>query len=583
MITISGLKKKSLSNYKFIDLFAGIGGFHYALTSLGAKCVFASEWDKHAAETYKVNFGIEPKGDITLIHESQIPSHDILCGGFPCQAFSVSGKQKGFEDTRGTLFFDIARIVDYHKPKVLFLENVKNLAKHDEGKTLATIIKTLENLNYSVFTKVFNASHFGLPQNRERVYIVAFENSIDSKKFKFPAATNEKVCLENILENNPSNAKVIVRNDIEIYKNYTSKPSLFGDFELLNKPIQIGKVNKGGQGERIYHILGHAITLSAYGGGVGSKTGLYMVGDKIRKLSPRECARVQGFPDSFILNKADTQSYKQFGNSVSINVLQNIILEIEKILNSNNMNKEQLHGSQTAKNGFLNEDDIVNKFNNWNNDTDSQKWLLIMQYNLEEIEYVKAVKLSGYKTDVQAQVTIKLKDAIDVQNLQVKLVSNLKGFNQIDKRWTDKYIELWAMPDNIASIFKRYTGEIAPTVKNPKDERRMFANEFTDCEQKDALEWLNNNKTLIVSDILKGRGQFAAEWMLVAQKLHKDSRWILKPMNYCLNHYSNGEVVITNQGNFRIAKIGMQRKGGDGGRETAKMLQFKINPAELFD
>lgn len=335
MIEIPKSKTKSLSKYKFIDLFAGIGGFHYALSSLGAKCVFASEWDKHAAETYKINFGLEPKGDITLIEETTIPHHDILCGGFPCQAFSVSGKQKGFEDTRGTLFFDVARIVNLHKPKVLFLENVKNLAKHDEGKTLKTIIKTLENLEYTVFTKVFNTSTFGLPQNRERVYIVAFNNKLNSEKFTFPTPTNEKVCLETILEKKPDNAKVIVRNDINIYKKYEAKKTLFGDIELLNKPIQIGKVNKGGQGERIYHTLGHAITLSAYGGGVGSKTGLYLVKDKIRKLSPRECARVQGFPDTFILNKTDTQSYKQFGNSVSINVLQNITLEIEKILTEN--------------------------------------------------------------------------------------------------------------------------------------------------------------------------------------------------------------------------------------------------------
>lgn len=335
MIEIPKTKNKSLNKYKFIDLFAGIGGFHYALASLGAECVFASEWDKHASETYKNNFGLEPNGDITLINETEIPKHDILCGGFPCQAFSISGKRKGFDDTRGTLFFDIARIVNHHKPKVLFLENVKNLAKHDEGKTLTTIIKTLEELEYTVFNKVFNASNFGLPQNRERVYIVAFRNNINSKKFKFPTPTNEQVCLENILEDNPTSAKVIQRSDINIYKTYKAQNSLFGEIELLNKPIQIGKVNKGGQGERIYHPLGHAITLSAYGGGVGSKTGLYLVKDKVRKLSPRECARVQGFPDEFILNKTDSQAYKQFGNSVSINVLQKIILEIQKTLETN--------------------------------------------------------------------------------------------------------------------------------------------------------------------------------------------------------------------------------------------------------
>ena len=328
-------KKDTLSNYTFIDLFAGIGGFHLALSSFGAKCVFVSEWDNFAAETYEINFNIKPFGDITKINEQEIPKHDILCGGFPCQAFSISGKQKGFEDIRGTLFFEIVRIANYHKPKVIFLENVKNLSKHDDGRTLSTIIETLEKLNYKVYTKVFNASNFGLPQNRERIYIVAFNKIINSDKFQFPLYSNESVCLEDILEVNPKNAKVIKRTDIEIYKNYIPQNSLFGETELLNKPIQVGKVNKGGQGERIYHPQGHAITLSAYGGGVGSKTGLYLINDQIRKLSPRECARVQGFPESFIINKSDSQAYKQFGNSVSVNVLQKILLEIEKIIKIN--------------------------------------------------------------------------------------------------------------------------------------------------------------------------------------------------------------------------------------------------------
>ncbi|MFN3640045.1 MAG: DNA cytosine methyltransferase [Flavobacterium sp.] len=322
----------SLHKYSFIDLFAGIGGFHLALQSMGAHCVFASEWDKWAAETYEKNFHVKPSGDLTQIDEKEIPHHDVLCAGFPCQAFSISGKQKGFEDTRGTLFFDIARIAAYHKPKVLFLENVKNLVKHDGGNTLKTITNTLKELGYTVITKVLNSSHFGLPQNRERIYIVCFHQSIASESFTFPIPPNIPVCLQDILESEPKNAKIIEREDIEIYRDYTVSGSLFSEIELLNKPIQIGKVNKGGQGERIYHPLGHAITLSAYGGGVGSKTGLYWVNGKIRKLSPRECARVQGFPDHFILSPMDTQSYKQFGNSVSVNVLQHILLEINKVL-----------------------------------------------------------------------------------------------------------------------------------------------------------------------------------------------------------------------------------------------------------
>lgn len=247
------------------------------------------------------------------------------------------------------------------------------------------------------------------------------------------------------------------------------------------------------------------------------------------------------------------------------------------------MNDKQKLGSNTAKNGFKNEDDIVEKFNNWKNDTDAQEWLILMSYKLSEIEFVEAIKISRRKTDVQVQVTIKLKKAIDVQNLQVKLVSNPKGFNQIDKRWVDSYTELWNIPENILSILKRYTGEVSPSITNLKDNRRMFASEFTQNEQSIMVKWLEANKSLIVSDILKGRGPFAAEWMLVAQKSLRDARWILKPMNFCMNYFGNGEIEITPRGNFKIGRITMQRKGGDGGRKTAQMLQFKINPAELFD
>jgi DNA (cytosine-5)-methyltransferase 1 len=324
-----------LNGFSFIDLFAGIGGFHLALSSFGAKCLFASEWDKYAAETYSLNFGIQPFGDITQIHENQIPPHDILCAGFPCQAFSVSGKQRGFEDTRGTLFFEIARIAKYHKPKILFLENVKNLLRHDEGKTLETILSTLNELGYTVFHKVLNAADFGLPQNRERIYIVAFRKDLGVNNFNFPFPVNKAVSLNDILEQNPHEAKIIERDDIDLNSEHQTQNDLFGKKVSLNKPIQIGKVNKGGQGERIYHPEGHAITLSAHGGGVGSKTGLYLIDGKIRKLTPRECARVQGFPDDFLIHPNRSQAYKQFGNSVAINVLQEIVFNFSEVLLNN--------------------------------------------------------------------------------------------------------------------------------------------------------------------------------------------------------------------------------------------------------
>ncbi len=333
------VKQKKLKNYRFIDLFAGIGGFHYALKSFGAECVFASEIDKKASETYELNHRLKPFGDITQIKEQDIPKHDILCGGFPCQAFSISGKQKGFEDTRGTLFFDIARIINHHKPKIVLLENVKNFVRHDKGNTLNIVVKTLEDMNYTVYYEVLNTSNFGLPQNRERIYIVAFNNlEFSIPKFYFPKK-NLISSLENILEKEPNDGKIIYREDVVFYKQYQPVKNIFGQIDLPNKPIQIGKVNKGGQGERIYHSLGHSITLSAYGGGVGSKTGLYKIGEKIRKLSPRECARLQGFPEDFIFPKSTSQAHKQFGNSVSINVLQYIIIEIINTITLNNEQK----------------------------------------------------------------------------------------------------------------------------------------------------------------------------------------------------------------------------------------------------
>jgi DNA (cytosine-5)-methyltransferase 1 len=328
MLDISEAYQEKFSKYKFIDLFAGIGGFHYALTSYGAKCVFASEWDKHASKVYENNFNVTPFGDITKISETDIPEHDIICGGFPCQAFSVSGKQKGFHDTRGTLFFDILRIADYHKPKLLFLENVKNIQAHDGGNTIKVIIDNLDQLGYKVFYKLLNTSNYGLPQNRERVYFVCFRKDLNVLNFEFPKPINNHISLESILEDNTDNKYNINRQDVVITKQLDLGNNLFDEPNKKNKPIQIGYVNKGGQGERIYHPTGHSITLSAYGGGAGAKTGLYLINNKLRKLTERECAKLQGFPDSFKLHENRNQCYKQFGNSVSINVLQHILKNI---------------------------------------------------------------------------------------------------------------------------------------------------------------------------------------------------------------------------------------------------------------
>ena len=319
----------NLGGLKFIDLFAGIGGFHQALVSYGAHCVFASEWDKNAAHTYYTNYQIKPFGDITKIDEKDILLHDILCAGFPCQAFSISGKQKGFQDTTGELFFDIVRIVKYHKPRLLFLENVKNFEKHDSGNTLKKVLSILNDIGYQVDYSILNASHFGLPQNRERIYFVCFRKDIVVDGFKFPTPVNEPISLDDFLEENPV-AKIIDRPDITIKKHFNPSNCISDKSSFLNKPIQIGIVNKGRQGERIYHPFGHAITLSAHGRGVGSKTGLYKVGNVIRKLSVRECARIQGFEDSFKIISTQSQAYKKFGNSVPINVLKAILKSVSQ-------------------------------------------------------------------------------------------------------------------------------------------------------------------------------------------------------------------------------------------------------------
>jgi len=240
-------------------------------------------------------------------------------------------------------------------------------------------------------------------------------------------------------------------------------------------------------------------------------------------------------------------------------------------------------GSKIAKAGFNNEKDIANKFINWKNDDEAKLWLKIMGYDLNEIEYVHAEVLHGYKTDVQVQVTIKLKQVIEAQNLQIKLVSNDKGFNQIDKRWIKNYKEMWNIPENVVRLLQYFTGELTPYRNDTKESRRMFMNEFTDEEQSELIKFFEENKALIILDIVKGRGILAAEWILVAKRTENNSIWTLKPINVAINHYSEGNVKITNRGSMKIGKITMQRKGGDAGRDTATMLQFKVDPTELFN
>lgn len=323
MITVD---KPYFKGWKFIDLFAGLGGFRLALESLGAECVYSNEWDISAQKVYYENFGDIPEGDITKVDEATIPDHDILCAGFPCQAFSISGKQRGFEDSRGTLFFDVARIVKAKKPKIVFMENVKNFATHDSGKTLDVVKRTMEELGYTFNQRVLNSVDYGVPQKRERLYMVCFRDDIVTKSFTFPKAINLTKHLEDFLLEDTSLTEHLFVNRTDTYYNDTK------DDVYSNKSIRLGIVNKGGQGERIYSTKGIAITLSAYGGGVFAKTGGYLVNGKPRRLHPRECARLMGYPDSYKISKKANQAYQQFGNSVVIDVLQYIGIEMGKAL-----------------------------------------------------------------------------------------------------------------------------------------------------------------------------------------------------------------------------------------------------------
>ena len=309
------IQHKNLVGTTFIDLFAGIGGFRLALESLGSKCVYSCEWDKQARKVYLENFHDLPEGDITKIDEYSIPDHDILCAGFPCQAFSKNGRQLGFQDTRGTLFFDVARIVKAKRPKIIFMENVRNFVRHDKGRTLSIVQETIEELGYTFFYQVLNAYDYGIPQNRQRLYMVAFRQDLKIYDYTFPSPFPLQRHVENYL--------VDEKEAMYLYIN----PSLIDlwnkeDNVYANRPIRLGSVHQGRQGERIYSVKGTAITLSAYGGGTFNKTGGYFINGQARKLHPRECARLMGFPDTFRFASKPNQAYKQFGNSVVVDVIQ---------------------------------------------------------------------------------------------------------------------------------------------------------------------------------------------------------------------------------------------------------------------
>lgn len=308
---------------RIIDLFAGIGGIRLGFEQAfsGVECVFTSEIDKFAIQTYKANFGEENiNGDITLISEKDVPDHDILLAGFPCQPFSQAGLKKGFSDTRGTLFFDIERILIEKRPKAFLLENVKQLKGHEKGQTLQIILEHLKNAGYKVYFDVLKARDFGVPQNRERIFIVGFLDQ--NINFKFPQPTNIETFVGSILEKN-------------VDEKYTISDKLWEGHQRRKTQ---NKLNGKGFGYGIFNTLSpYTNTISARYYKDGSEILIEQKGKNPRKITPREAARLQGYPDSFEIPVSNAQAYRQFGNSVCVPVIAAIAKEMRNAMNQSDL------------------------------------------------------------------------------------------------------------------------------------------------------------------------------------------------------------------------------------------------------
>ena len=329
--------------FTFIDLFAGIGGFRLAMQNLGGECLFSSEWDEKSQITYKANFGDTPFGDITKEdNKRHIPDgFDILCAGFPCQAFSIAGRRGGFEDTRGTLFFEVAEIIRRKRPKAIFLENVKGLINHGKGKTLETILNVLRNdLDYFVpDPQVLNAKDFGVPQNRERIFIAGFRKDLGISSFNYPAPTKKKVKFIDVREEKTVPSKYYLSDRylttlISHKERHKNKGNGFG-YEIIDNDGIANAIVCGGMGRERNLIYDHRIvdfTPTTNIKGEINRQG-------IRKMTPREWARLQGYPDKFIIPVSDASAYKQFGNSVAVPAIQemaNSIINLDTTLSLQN-------------------------------------------------------------------------------------------------------------------------------------------------------------------------------------------------------------------------------------------------------
>ena len=318
-------------DFTFIDLFAGIGGIRMGAENAGGKCVFSSEIDPKAAKVYEKNFKENPLGDVTKIDLRELPNFDMLCAGFPCQPFSISGKKMGFEDTRGTLFFDICRIIDAKKPKVILLENVKHLIHHDKGRTLKVILTALENLGYKVAYRLLNAKDFGVPQNRERIIVIASQN--ESFDF-YLLPMQEQVILQDFLDQS-GDFEILDKSQYTLLSQTTNQDSglIFCGYRHKNiwkkgvreNTLHLSRVHR--QPNRIYSVAGVHPTIPSQ-----ESSGRFFIyipeKDTVRKMTINECYRIMGFPENFIKDESLTECYKQIGNSVCVPMIETVIKEI---------------------------------------------------------------------------------------------------------------------------------------------------------------------------------------------------------------------------------------------------------------
>lgn len=307
------------NTFTFIDLFCGIGGFRLAMESIGGTCVFSSDKSKRARETYLANFKEIPAGDITKIDAVEIPPFDALCGGFPCQPFSMAGHKRGFDDPRGQMFFEIARIVKYHRPKVLFLENVAHLLRHDRGRTFRVIAETLDALGYGVHYKVLTASDYGVAQVRKRVYLVCFRKDLQ-EEFSFPEPTYIDVAVEDFLEPIVDESYFINPDLVTFYKPDIETRTL--------DTYRLGYVGTPGQGRRVYSVKAVSPTFVATSRGPCGGTEAYLINGRVRRLTPTEAKSILGFPENFVFPVTEAKALELLGNSVAVPVLKLIAKQI---------------------------------------------------------------------------------------------------------------------------------------------------------------------------------------------------------------------------------------------------------------